>query len=606
MEIERLNRNVKGLKNERADKLKKELETYEKMIRKIKRKVSILSNFKSSAPKIASFKKVILAEFHEITKYKEDLIEKTEEEEVCESESLNESLMENKSIFTQTEITVKDQETYIGFVYFNEETQTDLVQIHNTTEKVLKICEENIDEELMRLKELGFIPEDADIESWGAGYYTGIERGQTLGNNEEIGIEENMENNDIDSDESIENELKTPGIIEIAKNTPESETIFISKDSGFEKKTDDRKKKPYSTKIMEFNFKKREKIVHQKALKSKRIRDIIMKKSSENIKKRARMSKKMMLKTINTIYNNLLSKYKQDDFTDDFLSLIYQDFETKYFMKKIVDRKMIEFLCNLLSYCEILKVQTFLKFLDFSDKINQKSLINKKESLQIYLAGLESITKSKLGIMSSFDDTSEFHLIPTVRAIEFIKDRLNEIFPISRIAKCIEFVNRISTHDKKRLNKSGVIELEIFLSFIISQFEEHISRVQYTGGYIIKAVTFENDLEFISKHEITYLSELLGTKKHWKEPDPSQEFIRVEDLFASNIREIFPENFLDELESYNFQDEYDKTQKSLENFEIPEKHRFVEAFQKNGMKLDVEVFQYARKILEMQAEVFSS
>ena len=563
LEIERLNRNIKGLKNERAMKLKKELETYEKMLQKIKKKVSIITI--SQPPKFmhgqsnSMLKEGLVAELHLVEQYKDDIIQKSQQD-LLESEDSEEDRNQSAAS-TQTELSTCDQQTYIGYLYSTQITQTDsqfhfyknlninsigtntsvdelksikdlsddkpLKTKHNdsepdneheierqnenigeqneitmkaeVTEKLLvenKITDEIIgiekseskkavDEELLDLKRRGMIPDDIDIESWGAGYYTGLERGKSLISKEAVEIEENLiMHAEYETDESLESECNSPKLLIVAERKIEDIGRFSPREATQEKKVDETKKKKNNTKIMEFNFKKREKLFHQKILKSKRIRDIILKKSIENIKRKAKMSKKMILKMVNGIYTTLISKYKQDDFIDDLLEFIYQEFQARYSMKKIVDRKIIEFICNLLKYSDLLQIRNFIKFLDLSEKISDKALQNRKEEFLLYLSGLDSILKSKAGVMPLFDEISEIHYIPLIRSIEFFKDKFSDIFPPAKVSKSIEFLEKNSTYDKRRLNKLGVIELEFVLNFALSQFEENLLNTQQSREII--------------------------------------------------------------------------------------------------------------------------
>ena len=194
---------------------------------------------------------------------------------------------------------------------------------------------------------------------------------------------------DIDelSDKSLEDELNSLKDEENEKNEKKDENDKKEeneKKKDYEKKDDLRRKK-YRTTIKEFNFQRKEKAVVQKIMKSKRIREILQKKSLENIVKKANISKKMLIKTINTIYTNLINKYKQDDLFEDLLEYIYLDFESKNSLKKVVDRKTMSFLCNLFKHADVLKVQNCLKFLDLSEKVKIPGLLFKKESFFIYL-----------------------------------------------------------------------------------------------------------------------------------------------------------------------------------------------------------------------------
>jgi hypothetical protein len=109
----------------------------------------------------------------------------------------------------------------------------------------------------------------------------------------------------------------------------------------------------------------------------------------------------------------------------------------------------------------------------------------------------------------------------------------------------IEFVEKHSTIDKKRLNK-GVIEMENGLNYAVAQFEEHFLAVRKTGMLLLKTLNSENALGLIKKNDLIFLAGLLKPGKIFKELDGiSSEFLDVEDVFATGLREIFPEEVLD-------------------------------------------------------------
>lgn len=571
------------------------------MINKIKRKVSFIDVDK--APKIRAnlnnkFRDSLLSELHLVDQFKDNhlnedkieeiMIEAENEEESYESE-IEQKSEKYASVSTETNTMMEDKATFIGFVYFNAAVQTDYLDI-----RCLTLCEnddklnEDMEYELIALKHEGLIPIDADINSWSAGYYTGLERGKAMAMKEFINEEETIDKTENHTEESIGDE-QSQKMLEEKKDEQDLE------------RREDVKKRKHQTKIKEFNFQKREKIVVQKITKSKKIREEVVKISEENMNKRTKMSKKMIMKTINTIYASLLTKYKQDDNFEDLLEFIYLEFESKYSMKKVIDRKIIDFLSNAIMYSDVLKIKNFLKFLDLAEKINQPSWIYKKDSLLLYLTGHESIFKSKAGIMPQFDDTSEYHFIPLVRAAEYYKEKFFEVFPAQRYSKCSEFLEKNSAFDKKRLNKSGIVDLEQILTFAMIQYEEHTVCVKNTADMIFKAVTCDNSPIYIRKNDLLYISALLKNVKYSKEIEAiSHELVKIEDIMSSNIREMFPEDFTDIKEISSSEQEYKKIEDSLKQSKTFEKNKYLDLFKSQGKSVEPKVLPYIKKIIEIQ------
>lgn len=592
-EIGRLGKLVRLVKEERAVKLMKQMQMYEDMIVKIKKKVKkILSEIDDNTSGLNLEHREIgenmLAQLYLVEKFRdENLNSEALKEAFLESEnildSLDQSILFNNTVeqYTQTELVLMDKETNIGPVYFNEETQTFLI-----IDEQPQISITQLEEEIIDLRQAGLIPASVEIESWSAGYFTGLDRGKTLAQNESIQVSENDENlssqfEDFDEDDHL---------IEETEKRMETEKK--------EEKNDYRRKK-LATKFKQFNFQRREKIVLNKISKSKNIKDFFLRINKETISKRTKMSKKMLMKTINNLYFSLISKIKVGEVPEDLLEYVYSEFENKNSVKKLVKRKILDFLCNLVNYSSCLKAKNFLRFLDLQVAITDTPLNNIKDSLQIYLTGLDSIFKSKAGIMPEFSEYSETHYVPTVRVLEFFKFEFSETFPPQRFSKNLDFIEKNSSFDKKRLNKSGVIELEIVLNHAVNQYEEHCIAVKNTGLMIIKGINCENNPEFIKKSDLVFVAGMLKPGKHFREIEMSNwEVFRCDEVLNGPLKSIFPEEFVEEEEG-DSRVEYLRVLEMVEKEKFLEKNRFAEIFEIRGKELGFKVLAHIRRMVEI-------
>lgn len=587
LEIKRLAKLVKVIKEERTQKLKKQMEVYEKMIKKIKNQVQVVLIDTHSKASIETKKReaeIIISELYIVEKFKEDNLK---EEDFIEESNSEESQIINPTTSDkeiQASVETEEKETNLNFVYFNAETQT--YQNDKDSDDTIENFNINIfeiDDEIRDLHHAGLIPPHAEIESWSAGYYTGIDRGKTLAQMESINTEENVpEENEANSDNEI----------------------AISEEASDEKKErregerkEEHKRKRFQTKFRQFNFQKREKTVHMKIVKSRKIREEFVKANKEKMKKRGKMSKKLLMKTINGIYTSLIAKFKTEEAPDDFLEFIYVEFESKNSMKKVVERRIYDLLYSLANNSNILKAKNFLRFLDLSEKINEKPLTTCKDSLFVYISGLESIFKSKIGIMTDFSEYSDTFFIPTLRLIEFFRVYFSESFPVQRLSKMIEFIEKHSSIDKKRLNK-GVIEIEFGLNYAVSQFEEHYSAILKSGMAILKAVTCDNHPYIIRKTDLVFVANILKPGKYLKEIDLYGENIKIDDIFSSSLREIFSEDFL-ESGKITREKAVQRTKNILEGNKCFEKTSLLENFLKFGSELDLDAVVCLGKLAEM-------
>lgn len=543
------------------------------------------------------FKNTVLAELHLAEKFKDKILNMSDsacedQKDLKELKEEEESLIELSkfvSVYTDMSITMDDKETYIGFVYFDEETQTDLYNEFLEPKFDTKRPSFDITNEIFTLQQDGLVPEDAEIVSWSAGYYTGLEKGRRLSVAEAIEAEEKLVHAE-ESDDSFDKSFKLDDNYHNNEELDKLDNEIVKRDD---------KKKKHRTRVKEFVFNKREKPVQQKIAKSKRIREIIMKKSQERIKARAKMSKKMLVKAMNSIVSGLLQKYKQEDFSDDVLELMYIDLESKYSSKKVLYKKILDLICNLISYSDMIKAQTILRFIELSEKINIPPLAYKKDSLMIYLSGFDTITKSKTGIMPGVDDMSENYLVPLVRCTDFFRERFTDLFPPSRLSRGLEFLERNSVYDPKRIHKSGIIDLEIVLHYAIDQYEDHCAQVYKTGLYLIKAINCQNAPELIKKSDLVHLANTLKTNRHLKDNEIlNHELIDIDKIFAGPTREIFPEEFADTNDLTDFENLLELIRSS----NLPWNNKYLDLFENYGRSLDRTVFPYIKKILEINAK----
>lgn len=589
-EISRLRRLVNLVKEEKAENLMKLMKKYDGMIFRIKKQMESMVDevyCKSAARvehKVAG--QHVLAEVHLAEKFKEENLSNECISEAFKEYSNDAENAEDKfqglgpdyinifsDQFTQTDLSQEDKETNIGPIYFNEESQTSFIDLN-----IPKIAITSLETEILDLQQSGLIPPSVEIESWSAGYFTGLDRGKTLAQNESLQAYETEETfssqfEDLqDSDSQMEDLEKKEEKIEF-------------------------KRKKLGTKFKQFNFQKREKIVMAKVSKTKKLKEYFLKMSPETVSKKTKMSKKMLMKTINNIYLSLIPKIKSDEFPKDLLEYIYSEFESKNSLEKLVRRKVMNLLCNLVKFSGILKVRNFLRFLDLSSKTSEPALSCPKDSLLVYLAGLDFIFKSKAGIMSEFSEFSESHYVPTIRVSEFFKSEFSEIFPTSRFSKIFEFIEKNSVYDKKRLNKSGVIDLESVLNFAVDQYEDHCIGIKNTGLLIMKALNCEEHPEYVRKSDLVFISGLLRPGKHFRELETSSvELFRCEEVLNGPLKGIFPEEFVAEFEGDLDLDDK-KLIEIIQNDQFLDKHQIFQDFLQRRKKLGVRVLACIKKIV---------
>lgn len=213
------------------------------------------------------------------------------------------------------------------------------------------------------------------------------------------------------------------------------------------------------------------------------------------------MSRKMINRIMATIYNDYTNRPKNED--EGLLEAAYDDFSQKYGLKAVCDRKFLEFVASLLKNASNLRSFTFLKFIGASEKINSRPY--HKKSLEVYLDSLNYMTHAKIGISINTDDTADVIYLPTLRAIECLKEKLDKFAVKKTINQCINIIEKSSVADPKRINEKGLVEAELVLKLVVECFEEYVIRVQEGVIQAVKAIKNGEEISDISKEEFIML-----------------------------------------------------------------------------------------------------
>ncbi|CAG9327330.1 unnamed protein product [Blepharisma stoltei] len=294
----------------------------------------------------------------------------------------------------------------------------------------------------------------------------------TIESEEDEGEEENKE---IDKEE----DLKSPG------RTERRESM------------EKRKIKEY-TKFAEFHFHKREnKKIRKKMPSSTNLLKKFLSRTMKWILRKATMSRRMVNKIMSSFYTSCFSSHL--DNSHSVIDYLYNDMSDKYTLKKITDRKFLEFIASVLRSSDSKRSLMFLKFTGVSKKLSLQGY--SMFSFQFYLKSLSFMQKAKIGINSSFDETADIIYMPTVRAIECIKDKLDGVVEKSSISKLISQVEQASIQDPLKINATGLIEEEYVLELMVELYEEYIAKIQKGIDEVIFAIKYNENKDSISKQE---------------------------------------------------------------------------------------------------------
>jgi hypothetical protein len=348
--------------------------------------------------------------------------------------------------------------------------------------------EDPIDTHVEFLRTQGLINSEVEADSWKHGYYYGYERGKrelTVPPGEIF--QQKIQKEQPEETEQPEIEIEQKPV----RNWPRNLTL-------------PRK----STKVIEFNFQHKDNKAYGKktTLKTKLI-DQFMQESSKNIIKNAKMSRKMVLKKITSLYSAAITRKKTSDL-ETLDSLIYDEFCNKYGQKSVVLKKLNDFMSAILKYADCRKIINFAKLLGISKKIGLEDYALPKQSFFFVISFMELIMKSNLGIIINLEDNLDYQFIPAIRAIECSKEILSSYFDNTKIQSIISVIEKNSYPDPKKVNKFGIIDQEFLQELLLLEYDQYnqkmitslktILRVLYSAGKIFKI--WKQDFIIFARH----------------------------------------------------------------------------------------------------------
>ena len=308
------------------------------------------------------------------------------------------------------------------------------------------------DADLEYLKSIGLIGKEADLPSWREGYYYAIEKVN--------GITKKKK----DDDDSLSSDYSEVG--ETINNRNLKSQRALLGDDIFKRK---------NTKIEEFKFQRKETKHHsyKPSAKPKFLENFL-----ENFKitgKRiATMSKKNVMKTINSLYTSAISKMHVYDFEPLHL-FVYEEFLSRYITKSAVDKKIIEFMAALVSYKDEKKISIFNRLFGVSVKNDIPRYSRPKQAFNFFVNFSRILDSSHHGI-----DVGEIKgriFIPSIRAIECTKEIHSKFFETYRLQTILNSIDKNLVSDPNKINKN-LIDKEILIEILLDNYDEFNKNIE--------------------------------------------------------------------------------------------------------------------------------
>lgn len=297
-------------------------------------------------------------------------------------------------------------------------------------------------------KVLEFTLNETELSPWDEGYEVGYGDGKIQGFIKAIEkIKGTEETNEIDSEDYEANDFRP-----IRKK---SERIRLV------------------TKFMEFNFhiptKNKPKKIHPGPI----ILEKFLSRSLAKIKMRSTLSRKNLNKILIVIYQNAIQKVTLDNSTT-LIEVTYDEFYSRYGLKSVCDKKFLEFVASAISNIEYKRCMMYIRLMRCGEVVSSYSY--SKYSLLLYLSCFQFTTTSKLGISFQSDEDDKI-VIPSIRMVECIKEKLDFLADKSIASGILAKVEQKSFPDPKKINAGGLVEFESSLEIVLDSYEKYISNI---------------------------------------------------------------------------------------------------------------------------------
>lgn len=372
---------------------------------------------------------------------------------------------------------------------------------------------------------LNLMPRGSDVQAWKAGFNVGYEQGKKEAHNDDAdlgyekgfaqgykkGISEQgldyLHNKSVKSMSQADFKLlkKCKSIDE----TEENSDLEAQKASRSQLDTKPRK----STRISEFNFRTREPVI-RKSKPAKKIMNAFLTKKRSAIYNYASIGKNMLYRIISSIYQTAVSRVASGEYFESLIDVLYDDILNKYGFKNVADRKYKEFIASAIFHSDHLRVKILLKLIGVGYAIDERSYTDL--TCRLYMEILHYMHHTHIGIIVASDDSADKQMYPSLRAYECLKEKLEPVLERSVIQRLASMIENISVPDPKRINKSGLVEIELFLEYVMEAYEEYQDGIYEGLELAICTIYYDTEPKYITKTDAYFLVRNISPQKYSK------------------------------------------------------------------------------------------
>lgn len=240
----------------------------------------------------------------------------------------------------------------------------------------------------------------------------------------------------------------------------------------------------FITRFVEFNFHVPVKAKAKKIHPGPIILEKFLNRSLDRIKMRSTLSRKNLNRILGVIYNIAVQRILSDNNTS-LIIVTYDEFYGRYGLKSVCDKKFLEFIASVVSNSEYKRCLMYMRLINYGELLSSYSY--SKYSLLLYLGCYQFIHSSKLGIHFSSDEDDKL-MVPLLRVNECIKEKLEFLSDKSILSSIINKIEQKAVPDPKKINVSGLVELELSLEITLDTYESFINSVWKGLSLCLKAM----------------------------------------------------------------------------------------------------------------------
>ncbi len=194
------------------------------------------------------------------------------------------------------------------------------------------------------------------------------------------------------------------------------------------------------------------------------------------------MPMKSVLKQIHALYNERILHAKENSIwrEEEFYAFAYKVFSNNFGFRKIAEQKFIVFLLSVKKYLHIVRINLFARFMNLLQGPTNFTV----DEFNKYLEGVEFINNSTLGINMAYVETESKFYAPFLRGLEYLKHFCESKISTEEYIDFKKEFESIKENDPKNINRTGIVDVDLFMTKILTKYRVIMSR---TKQFVVNA-----------------------------------------------------------------------------------------------------------------------